>query len=111
MRRIILMALTALTLTGGVAMADRDGRHGGWVREHRGDSFRNDRRDNGWRHNNGWRNNNGWRQRNDNVRYSRYRDYDRSRYNVVRVNRSDANDGQHEDHERNSQWQSLAGTR
>lgn len=80
MRRIILLALTALTLTGGVAAADRDGRRGG--RDH----DRRDHRDNRWNdrrdHNRGWRNNN------TTVRVSRYRDYDRSRYRVVRAQRS-----------------------
>jgi len=74
MRRIMLMALTALTLTGGVALADRhDGRRGGGARDHRWSSQRND---------------NGWRHRNNTVRVNRYRDHDRSRYRVVRVNRS-----------------------
>jgi hypothetical protein len=77
MRRIILLALTALTLTGGVAAADRDGRRGN-VRDHRDSRWSSQRHD----HNRGgWRNNNT-------VRVSRYRDYDRSRYRVVRVNRA-----------------------
>ncbi|MDX2092599.1 MAG: hypothetical protein SFX73_32340 [Kofleriaceae bacterium] len=80
MRRIILLALTALTLTGGVAAADRDGRRGG-VRDHRDNRWSSQRHD-------GWRHNNGWRRDNTSVRVSRYRDYDRSRYRVVRVNRA-----------------------
>ena len=74
------MALTALTLTGGVAAADRGsrGHDRGDRREHR-DQRWNNRNDN-------WRNNAGWR--NNNARVTRYRDYDRSNYRVVRVNRS-----------------------
>lgn len=84
MRRIILMALTALTLTGGVALADRDGRRGGHVRDHRWSSQRHD---NGGRHRFN-RHNTVRVNRYNNARVTRYRDYDRSRYRVMRVNRS-----------------------
>lgn len=83
MRRTLLLALTALTLTGGSALADRH--HGG-----RGGHANNNGRT-GWsqrqttvRHNNNARFNNS----RANVRVSRFRDHDRSRYRVVRVNRS-----------------------
>jgi hypothetical protein len=83
MRRIMLLALTALTITGGSALADRH--HGG-----RGGHANNGRA--GWSqrqttrvHVNNVRVNNG---RTNNARASRFRNYDRSRYRVVRVNRS-----------------------
>lgn len=77
MRRTLLLALTALTLTGGVAAADRfhGGGRGPAVRDHRGAPARV---------------NGGF---SGNVRVSRgtparYRDYNRGNYRVVRVNRS-----------------------
>lgn len=79
MRRTILLALTALTLTGGIATADRRG-----VRDHR-DGRASQRHDTRYNNRNTHRNN-GWRQ--NTVRVTRYRDYDRSRYRVVRVNRA-----------------------
>lgn len=71
MRRTLLLALAALTLIGGSALADR----------HHGGRGRGPARS-------GWSQRQTNHMRTNNVRVTRYRNYDRSRYRVMRVNRS-----------------------